>query len=165
MHRFILFGLLLMSQPAFSGEVAKQYQEGAFGAKWGSSIEDMKKTFPAGKRESYKDVVMFVTRDGRPLFNVARKRNAFITFGFDTKQQLNSIGIDFQISDYTKLLDNLDEKFGAHVMVSDNQTARIATWPKDNGVELSLTMARAGFFNQEVKTSFNIIYTGVAKSN
>ena len=104
---------------------------------------------------------MFVTRDGRPLFNVARKRNAFITFGFDTKQQLNSIGIDFQISDYTKLLNNLDEKFGAHVMVSDNQTARIATWPKDNGVELSLTMARAGFFNQEVKTSFNIIYTGV----
>ena len=49
MHRFILFGLLLISQPAFSGEVAKQYQEGAFGAKWGSSIEDLKKSIPCRK--------------------------------------------------------------------------------------------------------------------
>ncbi|MES0327267.1 MAG: hypothetical protein ABUK13_03655 [Gammaproteobacteria bacterium] len=160
MRIFLLLGLLFLSQTAFSGEVANHYQEGAFGTKWGDSIEDLKKVFPAGKREHYKEVVMYVIRDGRPLFDVKRKRNAFITFGLDTKQQLNSIGVDFQIEDFDKLLNNLDKQFGAHVMVSNDHTARIATWPKDNGVELSLIMSRAGFFSQEVKTSFNIIYTG-----
>lgn len=160
MRSFLLLGLLFLSQTAFSGEVANLYQEGAFGAKWGDTIENLKKVFPRGKRENYKEVVMYVIRDGRPLFDVKRKRNAFITFGFDTKQQLNSVGVDFQIEDYNKLLNNMDKQFGAHVMVSNDQTARIATWSKDNGVELSLTMSRAGFFSQEVKTSFNIIYTG-----
>ena len=160
MRRFLLLGLFLISQSAFSGEVADIYQQGALGTKWGDSIEDIKKILPAGKRESYKQVVMYVIRDGRPLFDVERKRNAFITFGFDPKQRLNSVGIDFQIEDYNKLLNNLDKQFGAHTMLSDDHTARVATWPKDNGVELSLTMARAGFFSQEVKTSFNILYTG-----
>ena len=67
--------------------------------------------------------------------------------------------------DYNGLRNNLDEKFGKHIMKSDNSTARIAVWPKDEGVELSLVMARAGFFSQEVKTSFNIIYTGTAKND
>lgn len=160
MRRFLLLGLFLISQSAFSGEVANHYQEGAFGTKWGDSIEDLKKVFPAGKRERYKEVVMYVIRDGRPLFDVKRKKNAFMTFGFDPQQRLNSVGIDFQINDYAQLLKNLDKQFGAHTMLSDDHTARIAVWPKDNGVELSLTMSRAGFFSQEVKTSFNILYTG-----
>jgi len=163
MRSFLLLCLLFTSQAAFSGEIANHYQEGAFGAKWGDSIEDLKKVFPAGKREHYKEVVMYVIRDGRPLFEVKRKRNAFITFGFDTRQQLNSIGIDFQIKDYAKLLQNLDKQFGTHTMLSDDHTTRIAVWPRDNGVELSLIMSRAGFFSQEVKTSFNIIYTGTSK--
>ena len=160
MYKFLLLGLLFIAQPAFSGEVAKTYEEGVFGAKWGDTIENLKQTFPRGKRENYKEVVMYVTRDGRTLFNVARKKNAYITFGFNPEQKLNSVAVDFQIEDYNKLLDNLDAQFGKHIMKSDNSTARIAVWPKDKGVELSLTMARAGFFSQEVKTSFNIIYTG-----
>jgi len=160
MRRFLLFGLLLISQSVFSGEVANHYQEGVLGVKWGGTIEDLKKVFPAGKRESYKEVVMYVIRDGRPLFDIQRKRNAFITFGFDPQQRINSVGIDFQINDYAQLLENLDKLFGAHTMLSDDHTARVAIWPKDNGVELSLTMSRAGFFSQEVKTSLNILHTG-----
>ena len=160
MRRLLLLAIFFISQPVFSGEVAKTYEEGVFGVKWGDTIENIKKEFPRGKREAYKQVIMYVIRDGRPLFDVKRKRNAFITFGFDPEQKLNSVGIDFQIEDYSKLLNNLDAQFGKHIMKSDNSTARIAIWPKDKGVELSLTMARAGFFSQEVKTSFNIIYTG-----
>ncbi|MCK5003127.1 MAG: hypothetical protein KAS57_08880 [Gammaproteobacteria bacterium] len=160
MRRLLLLAIFFISQPVFSGEVAKIYEEGVFGVKWGDPIENIKKEFPRGKREAYKQVIMYVIRDGRPLFDVKRKRNAFITFGFDPEQKLNSVGIDFQIEDYSKLLNNLDAQFGKHIMKSDNSTARIAIWPKDKGVELSLTMARAGFFSQEVKTSFNIIYTG-----
>jgi hypothetical protein len=163
MRRFLLLALFLISQPAFSGEVAKLYQEGAFGAKWGDSIERLKEIIPAGKRESYKDVILYVTRDGRTLFDVERKKNAFITFGFDPQQRFNSVAIDFQIEDYHQILDNLDKQFGPHTMLSDDNTARIAVWPKDNGIELSLTMSRAGFFSQEVKTSLNIIYTSTAK--
>jgi len=159
-HKFLLLAALLISQPVYSGEIGSLYGEGGFGLKWGDTIENIKKAFPSGKRETYKKVVMYVTRDGRSLFDIDRKRNAFITFGFDPEQKLNSIAIDFQIEDYDKLLDNLDAKFGAHIMKSDNGDARIAIWPKDKGVELSLIMARAGFFSQEVKTSFNIIYTG-----
>ena len=164
MRRFLLLGLFFISQPAFSGEVANQYQEGAFGAKWGDTMERLKEVIPAGKRESYKEVVMYVTRGGRTLFDVERKKNAFITFGFDPQQRLNSIAVDFQIENYDQLLDNLDKQFGPHTMLSDDNTARIATWPKDNGIELSLTMSRAGFFSQEIKTSLNILYTGDAKS-
>ena len=161
MYKIFLLGILFISQPVFSGEIADAYQEGAFGTKWGDSIENLKKTFPRGKRENYKEVVMYIIRDGRPLFDVERKRNSLMIFGFNPEKKLNSIAVNFQMQDYSKLIKNLDAKFGNHIMKSDNSTARIATWPKDNGVELSLTMARAGFFSQEIKTSFNIIYTGV----
>ena len=108
---------------------------------------------------------MYITRDGRALFDVERKKNSLIIFGFNPEKKLNSIAIDFQMQDYNQLLKNMDAKFGKHIMKSDDSTARIATWPTDNGVELSLTMARAGFFSQEIKTSFNIIYTGTTKKN
>lgn len=163
MNRFFLSAILFISQSAYAGAIADIYQNGAFGTKWGDTIDNVKKVFPAGKRETYKEVVMYVTRDGRPLFNVERKKNAFITFGFNPEKKLNSIAVEFQIEDYSALLKNLDTQFGAHTMQSDNSTARIATWPQDNGIQLSLTMARAGFFSQEVRTSFNIIYTDTEK--
>lgn len=159
MRGFLLSTILFISQSTYAGEIANIYQDGAFGTKWGDTINEVKKVFPAGKREAYKEVVMYVTRDGRPLFNVERKRNAFITFGFNPEQKLNSVAVEFQIQDYGVLLKNLDAKFGNHIMQSDNSSARIATWPIDNNIQLSLTMARAGFFSQEVKTSLNIIYT------
>ena len=165
MNKFLLLTILFIAQPAFSGEIAEIYQDGAFGAKWGDSIEDLKKAIPRGKREAYKEVVMYVTRDGSPLFNIERKRNAYITFGLDLSKKVNSVSVDFQIEDYNKLRDHLDSKFGKHIMKSDDSTSRIAVWPKDEGIELSLTMARSGFFSQEVKTSFNIIYTGTVKKD
>jgi hypothetical protein len=161
MRSFLLLVLLFISQPAFSGEIAQHYAHGAFDTRWGDSIENVKAVFPTGKREAYKQVVMFVVRDGRPLFNVARKKNAFITFGFDPEYKLNSVAVEFQIADYEALLKSLDQQFGAHTMQVDDNTARIATWPRDDGIELSLTMSRAGFFSQEIKTSLNIIYTGL----
>lgn len=160
MRRLVLLAIFFISQPVISGEISDTYEEGAFGVKWGDTIDSIKTVFPAVKRETYKQVVMYVVRDGRPLFNIERKRNALITFGFNPDQKLNSIAIGIQIEDYSKLLAALDEKFGDHIMKSDDQTARIAVWPKDGDIEISLTMARAGFFTQEVNTSFNIIYTG-----
>jgi len=165
MYKILFLAILFISKPVLSGEIADTYQEGAFGTKWGDTMEDLKKIFPRGKRENYKEVVMYIIRDGRPIFNIKRKKNSHIIFGFDTKQQLNSIAVDIPQADYGKLLKTLNIEFGAHTMQSDNSTARIATWPKDAGVELSLTMARAGFFSQEIKTSFNIIFTGGTKKN
>ena len=165
MYKILFLGILFLSQPVFSGEIADTYQKGAFGTKWGDTMEDLKKSFPRGKRENYKEVIMYITRDGRPVFDIERKKNSLIIFGFNLEKKLNSIAVDFQMQDYSKLLKNLDAKFGSHVMKSDNSTARIAVWPQDNGVELSLTMARAGFFSQEIKTSFNIIYTGANKKD
>ena len=49
MRSFLLLGLFFLSQTAFSGEVANLYQEGAFGAKWGDTIENLKKSIPQGK--------------------------------------------------------------------------------------------------------------------
>ncbi|MDH5710602.1 MAG: hypothetical protein OEZ15_02910 [Gammaproteobacteria bacterium] len=160
MRRLVLLVIFLMSQPVISGEISNTYQQGAFGVKWGDTIDNIKTVFPAVKRETYKQVVMYVARDGRPLFNIERKKNSLITFGFNPEQKLNSIAIDLEIEDYSKLLAALDAEFGDHIMKSDDQTARIAVWPKDNDIEISLIMARAGFFTQEVKTSFNILYTG-----
>ncbi len=163
MRKLLLLGILFISQSALAGEISDAYKDGALDTKWGDSIENIKKVFTSGRRENYRDLVMYIARNGDPLFNIKRKRNSLIIFGFDTKQQLNSIAIDIPQADYGKLLKTLDIKFGAHTMQSDDTTARIATWPKDEDIELSLTMARAGFFSQEIKTSLNIIYTGTAK--
>jgi len=163
MRKLLLLGILFISQSALAGEIADAYKDGALGTKWGDTIKDIKKVFTSGRRENYRDVVMYVARDGQPLFNIERKKNSSVIFGFNTKQQLNSIAIDIPQADYGKLLKTLDVEFGAHTMQSDNTTARIATWPKDGDIELSLTMARAGFFSQEIKTSLNIIYTGEIK--
>lgn len=163
MRRLLLSALFFISQSVFSGEIAQLYEHGVFDTRWGDSMEQVKAVFPTGKREAYKEVVLYVVRDGRPLFNVERKRNAFITFGFDPAQRLNSVAVEFQVNDYNKLLHNLDQQFGEHITLSDDSTARIVTWPNDKGVELSLTMSRAGFFTQEIKTSVNIIYTGLNK--
>lgn len=165
MRGLLLLGILFISQPVLSGEIADKYEAGAFGTKWGDSIEAINKVYPSGRRETYKEVVMYIARDGQSIFDIKRKKNSLIIFGFDTKKQLNSVAVNLQLEDYSKLLKNLDEQFGDHTMQSDNSTARIATWPKDNGVEISLTMARAGFFSQEVKTSFNILYTGTVKND
>ncbi|MCW8830130.1 MAG: hypothetical protein OQK32_01255, partial [Gammaproteobacteria bacterium] len=133
MRRLLLSGLFFISQSAFSGEIADTYKEGALGTKWGDTIENIKKVFPSGRRETYKDVVMYVVRDGQPIFNIKRKKNSEIIFGFNPEQQLNSIAISIQQENYSALLKTLDSKFSDHIMQSDNTTARIATWPKDDG--------------------------------
>jgi len=165
MRKFLLLGLLFISQPILAGEISDTYGANVFNIKWGGSIEDVKKVFTYGRRETYKDVVMYVARDGRPVFDIERKKNSLIIFGFNPKKQFNSVAIDIPQADYSAMLKVLDKKFGKHTMQSDNSTARIATWPKDGNIELSLTMARAGFFSQEIKTSFNIIHTGSVKND
>lgn len=165
MHKLLLLGLLFISQSTLAGEIADTYGDGVLDIKWGGSIEDIKKVFTRGRRENYRDVVMYVVPDGQPIFDIQRKKNSHIVFGFNPEQQLNSVAIDIQQENFGKLLEVLDKKFGSHTMQSDNTTARIATWPKDGDIELSLTMARAGFFTQEIKTSFNIIHTGSIKND
>ena len=165
MRRLLFLGILFISQPVLSGEIADKYEAGALGTKWGDTIEDIKKVFPSGRRETYRDLVMYVARDGQPIFNIERKKNSHVVFGFNPKQQLNSVAIDIPQENYDLLLETLNIEYGEHTMQSDDSTARIAIWPKDGGVELSLTMARAGFFSQEIKTSFNILYTGTVKKD
>ena len=55
MRRLLLLGVLFISQPVLSAEIADQYEAGAVGVKWGERIESIKKVYPSGAAGFYLD--------------------------------------------------------------------------------------------------------------
>ncbi|ARD45065.1 hypothetical protein [Colwellia sp. PAMC 21821] len=159
--KFIVLSLfLLLSLPSKSTQISDIFGNGAFNAKWGDSLSDIKHIFPDGKVKKYVGIVNYEVKDGRKILGYERDKNSLIRFTFDSEGRLNAIAANFDSNGYSHLLVKLNTLFGRNSPPDPNNNYAFIKWPKDKEIEISLLMIPSGF---GIKTSFMIQYFGLDK--
>lgn len=137
---FIIVVMLLGTHSvAFAGNVADVFSESILELKWLSSKEEVIEKYPQGKIKTNEGITRYEIKDGRKLFGVERKPRHKITFGFNAYGQLSSVGINFSMKSFGKLINNLNTFFGpSETPVPNSSGASVLQWPIDNGIQLTL---------------------------
>ena len=160
MKFIVLFLILLLSIPSKSAQISDIFGDGAFNAKWGNSLSDIKNIFPEGKVKKYVGIVNYEVKDGRKILDYERDKNSLIRFTFDSEGRLNAITANFDSDGYSHLLLKLNTLFGKNSPPDSDNNWAVIKWPIDKNIEISLMIMPSGF---GLETAFIIQYFGLEK--
>ncbi|HKJ83413.1 MAG TPA: hypothetical protein VJ961_05250, partial [Mariprofundaceae bacterium] len=69
------------------------FGDGILNTSWGMSFAEVKAKYPSGKKQEAMGTVRYFIHDGRTLFGIARSKNDYIGFIFNSAGKLSSVSI------------------------------------------------------------------------
>lgn len=144
--------LILLSTSAFAGRVSDAFVEGAFGVKWGATIDEIREVYPNGSLQESFGIRRYIVPHSKPVLKVKRD-NTNISFALNSLGQVHAIGVTFDGNSFSEIYSALKTHFGDHE--TSNNSLKIS-WPKDGDIKMYLVSIPSGLSLETTLTIENV---------
>jgi len=134
---------LVLSTPAFAGDIDDQFAAGVGGIPFGTKLDDLIGLRPGGDQHfsTAPGGRCYHLADDEPLFGIER-RGMRIEYTLDKNNEVHSVALGVPYAMREQLLGQLMSMFGRYWESSSDPVAIVYYWPADDRVRIGVRASR-----------------------